>query len=400
MGIRIHVRQGGTTRLDDGSGAWCLARPWAERGPRTHGPTDHELTRRAGVSTLLSMRKLAYTVMRPCQSDRTRLVWARPRCPLWLTVVVVCFVWLAGCQTGPSPAEQRAQEHYQSGQVFLEDGLTSSALAAFGLAIEENPRLIEAHMGMGHIYRERDDFSKAKRSYRNAADIEPTSFDAQYHLGLMHQLLGEMPQAVRAYLLALAVDADDFAANQNLAAAYLQTGKPAEAIPYAQRAAQIQPDHQGAWSNLATAYRLAGEYDLAVQAYREALELGDLQQPILIGLASSHLRLGNFDRAINVLRAMVRVEPSAEAYERLGFAYFKQKKYQLALEQFRSALSLDENDVASLNGLGVCLMTRYLQGNRQNKAQQREAIQLWQKSISLRPEQPRIIDLITRYQSY
>jgi tetratricopeptide (TPR) repeat protein len=320
--------------------------------------------------------------------------------PILLTLALLAAA--SSCRTAPvvSPAEVRAKAHVDQAQQYLKEGLTDSALASFGLALEENPKLVDAHVGMGHIYRERGDYALARRSYENAADIDANHFEANYHLALMHQLLGNLPDAVGTYLRALTINPDDFKANQNLAAAYLQMGKPAAALPYARRATELNPDEQSAWANLATAYRLVGNHAMAVRAYREAAELGEVGEPILIGLASSHVRLGNHQRAINVLQALIRREPSAVAYERLGYAQFRQRRFDDALASFRAALSLDPDDTAALNGLGVCLMTLYLQGERQTRSQHEQAIEAWRRSLVIRPEQSRIIDLIHRYQRY
>ena len=45
-------------------------------------------------------------------------------------------------------------------ETAIRDGDTDRALAAFARAIEVNPRLTSAHMGMADIYRMRGDYSR------------------------------------------------------------------------------------------------------------------------------------------------------------------------------------------------------------------------------------------------
>lgn len=302
-----------------------------------------------------------------------------------------------GCVQSGETRETRINQLMSEAQLHLDDGLTDSALAKFGLALEENPDLIDAHKGMGNIWRQRGDYTKAKLSYQTATNINPNDFDARYYYGLMQHLLGEVQEAIRTYLQALAINPDSPEANRDLAAAYLQTGRPGNAEAYARRATELDPDSQESWSNLAACYSLLGKYEQAVDAYRQAAELGPLSDPVLLGLADAHIRLGNYARAINTLDALLRNSPSATAYERLGYAQFKQREFEDSLRNFRRALKLDPNDTAALNGVGVCLMTLYLEGERTNEYQRDQALDAWRKSLKVRPNQPRIIDLLHRY---
>lgn len=302
-------------------------------------------------------------------------------------------LFFGGCQTGPS-----ATDHVEQGRQYLASGLTESALAAFNLAIEENPRMTEAHMGVGDIYRQKGDYAKASESYEEAARLQPQSFDAHYYLGLTQQLMGRVSESVRSYLRALTINPDSFEANKNLASAYLQLGRPNDALPYAERAAYLAPNNQSAWANLAATQSLLGDYDKAVDSYRQATELGEYAEPVLLGLADAHIRLGNYDRAMNTLESLIRAQPSATAYERLGYAQFKLRRFNEAMASFRSAVEKDPEDPASLNGLGVCLMTLYIQNGRTDVAQRDEALDAWRRSLRLKADQPRIMDLLARYQ--
>ncbi len=305
----------------------------------------------------------------------------------------------AGARGVGQKADKAAAYQLEQADVFLEQGLSDSALAAFGMALESNPRLVQAHLGMGHIYRKRGDLEFARRAFERATVVGPTSFDAHYYLGLMRQLLGQLPEAVRSYLQALAIAPGSFDANKNLAAAYLQLGRAGEALPYAKQAAAINPEDPGAAANLASIFSMLGRYEEAIDTYRAALELGQPAQPVLLGLADAHLRLGHYALAVNTLRETVRRTPSVMAYERLGYAYFKQRQFSQSLDAYRQAVALDGADTASLNGVGAVLMTLYVQAARPTPAMRDEALGAWRKSLQLRPEQPRIIELVSRYQS-
>ena len=317
---------------------------------------------------------------------------------LGTALTIVASLTIGGCANGPDRKSTAGVQHLQEAHTFLDQGLDDSALAAFGLALEENPRLYEAHVGMGSIYIERGDYQLASNAYERAVEIDPTSFDAHYYLGLAKQMMGKVQEAIRVYLRALAINPDSFDANLNIASAYLQIDRPGQALPYALRATQLRPDAQSGWANLAAVHSLLENYDSAIDAYRAAVELGDMPEEVLLGLADAHLKLDNYDRAINVLQTLIRRNPSSTAYERLGYAQFRQRRFDASLASFRAALSIDNNDTAALNGLGVSLMTLYLQGGGVIGSQKDAALAAWRRSVQLRPDQPRIVDLLARYQ--
>lgn len=316
---------------------------------------------------------------------------------------LVFVVTLAGCRSGSgsapvqAPAEVRAQALTDEGVALKAEGYSAQALNLFTEAVEENPQLTEAHLNIGTIFRERGLYDKADRAYRKAVVSDPNNFDARYLLGLTNQLKGDLPRAISSYKRALIINKNSYEANRDMGSAILQSGRPGDAIAFAKKAVALNPDSQAGWANLAAAYSLTGDYGNAVGAYRQTLELGDAPTPVLLGLADAHLKLGNYQRAENVLRAIERDGGSPVARERLGLALFKQRKFEQAAEAYRSVLVDNSKDTASLNGLGISLMAAYLRDGEEDDAMRVEALAHWRQSLSLRPEQTSLIDLISRY---
>lgn len=318
------------------------------------------------------------------------------------TLLVGCNLQPKGAATGRAQGDRpvaraQAQAYAEKGIQLKSEGYTAQALAAFTQAIDQNPALTEAHLGIGDIYREKADYKLADRAYRNAVISDPNNFDARYYLGLTNQLRGRLPQAIASYERALRIDPDSYLANREMGSAVLQSGKPGESIRFAKRAVELNPESQSAWANLAAAYSLTGDYRAAVDAYRQTLELGDAEAPVLIGLADAHIKLGNYPQAENVLRAVRRGDDSALARERLGLVLFKQRRYEEAIASYQAALDANPDDTAALNGMGVSLMAIYLRDGERDEPKRMQALGLWRRSLALRPEQRFLIDLIARY---
>lgn len=326
---------------------------------------------------------------------------------------LVLLAGLSGCgdwyrtkpaaEAGAAPAvdkkapEQLVDDPIARAKALKEQGLAQQALAEFEKAIETNPRLTVAYLGAGDIYRERGDYNSAESRYAKAAEIEPSNFDAQYLHGLTLQLLDRVSEAIRAYLRALSIRPDDFNANLNLATAYLQVNEPTQALPYAQRAVRIDSQSAAARTNLGAVFSALARHDEAIVEYQQASELTELSAPLLLNLADSLQKVGRYAEAVNTLRQLIRTEPSANAYERLGAALFRSKEYDDALSNFRKAIEIDANHFPALNGIGVCQLNRWVWSDQKDEAAHAEAMRVLRRSLQIEPRQPKIMELVGRY---
>lgn len=323
---------------------------------------------------------------------------------LALIAVALC-ANLVGCGGGsgsatddaPRPASRNGEDLVASAEAALSRGDKEQALRDFTRAIEVNPRLTSAHMGMADIYRMDGDYSKAERGYRRASEVEPKNFDAQYYHGLMLHVLDRVSEAIQAYLRALAIRPDDFQANLNLATAYYQLNENTQALPYAQRAVSLNPKDGPARFNLGAIYAAMDRHSEAVIEYQQAAELMDLTPPLLLNLAESLGKLERWSEMRNALEQAVRKAPSAAACERLGYALFKSKLYDEAIASFKRSLDIDPNYFPALNGIGVCELNTWIWSERKDQAAKDRAMAALRRSLQINRNQPRIEDLLTRY---
>lgn len=316
-----------------------------------------------------------------------------------------CTWGTGGTQTTPQTRAERLDSQGPDASAVLDEaqrarelGDTETALVLLEQAIARNPELTVAHLEMGNILREQGDLTSAERSFGRAANLEPRNFDAQFnHADVLHAL-GRVVDAVRVYLRALAIRPNDAAANRGLAAAYLEQERPDWALPYAEQAVRSDPQDGTARANLGATYSLLDRHEEAIQEYEIAAELMELTPDLLLNWANSLGAIERYTEMINTLDASISIRPSATAYERLGFAYFKLRRFEQATEMFRSALDLDQRHYPALNGLGVVLLNEYLQGGRQNDSLRIEALSLLRRSLRINSNQPTFIQLISTYE--
>ncbi len=300
-------------------------------------------------------------------------------------------------QALPSDEVVAGTDSLQRGTVLMQQGLNVEAAKAFELAIAENPLLTPAYMRLGEIRYKEGDLAAAEQAFGQAATLEPTNFDAQYKYAMVLHELGKFDAAIRTYLKALALRPDDFKANSNLAAAYLQTNEPREALPYAQRAIELNPNDVAGRTNLGAVYSALGQYENAITEYQQASELTDLQPKLLLNLAEAYRKVSRFEEMVSTLEQVIRVEPSAAAYERLGTGHFRLGQFDESLASFEKAVEIDADYFPALNGVGVCLLRRYI-ADQEDLDSRDGAIKALRRSLQIERNQPRVVQLLSQYQ--
>lgn len=296
-----------------------------------------------------------------------------------------------------STRSQAATGAVASAEQAIRDGDLDRALSEFQRAIQNNPTLVPAHMGMGDIYRMRGDYARAEERYARSAQIEPQNFDAQYYHGLMLHLLDRLTEAVQAYLRALSVKPNDFKANLNVATAYYQLDENTQALPYARRAVELNPEDGPARFNLGAVYAALNRHGEAVREYQQAAELMPLNPPLLLNLGESLGRLERYEEMSNALAQSLKIEQSPAAWERLGFAKFRLGRFDDARSSFENALKLDPGYYPALNGFGVCRLNDWIRSGRVDQRAREAGLNALRRSLQANRDQPAILEIVSRY---
>lgn len=322
-----------------------------------------------------------------------------------LATCLIAATAMTGCPRNPfSPTPEEEPATASLGMQYIDQaneqvraGNVEEALRDFERAIEVNPNLTQAHMGMGDIYRMQGDYERAEEKYGKAAEITPRDFDAQFYHGLMLHMLDRVREAIGAYVRALSIRPDDFRATLNLATAYYQLDENAKALEFGQRAVNLNPRDGAARFNLGSIYAAMGRHNDAIVEYQQAAELLPLTPELLMNLADSLGKEERFAEMRTTLAEVIRSEPTAAAYERLGFAEFRMKNYDASQKAFQDALTLEPNYFPALNGLGVCLLNRWHWSGKSDLTAKDQGVAALRRSLQIEPSQPRIVELLSRY---
>lgn len=299
------------------------------------------------------------------------------------------------------PRELKPAERVEEAQRLRAEGRVDDALEQLEMAIRDNPKLTTAYLSLAEIHRQQGNYAAAEKAGREALAIDPNNFDVRYNYALTLHMMGRVTDGVREYLRALAMRPNDREANLNLATAYLQLNEPAQALPYAQKAVKVDPDNGAGRVNLGAVLGALDRHQEAVTEYEAAAELMDLSPQLLLNWADSLGKIQRHQEAVNTLERLLQIEPTGPnaviAYERLGSSFFRLRQYEKALDAFRRSVELDPGHYPGLNGVGVCLLNRYLTTEPRDKMALDEALRALRKSLQINERQPRIVELLSRY---
>ena len=278
-----------------------------------------------------------------------------------------------------------------------ESGDYAQAIKLFEALLAQNPTLTDAYLGLGTVQLESGQLKPAERSFSRAARLEPGSFDAQYGHGTVLEALRQYSEAVRAYQRALAIRPTSVVANVGAAKTLIALGRPEAAVSFAKTAAKLEPEDVAIRVGLADSLEASGQYDLAVKELEIAIELGEMTDELLLRMVNGYIKTKRWQEAANTAETLVKIAPSAPAYERLGRALFYLGDADGSLKAYQDAIELDADHWPSLNGLGVNALKSWLRSGRTDAEMADIARYALQQSLRSNPDQPKVIEILATY---
>lgn len=323
-------------------------------------------------------------------------------------VAAATMVLVAGCGGGSGnvPLTSRyvdtalptgAIGFYVEGTLAREAGDDAAALELFLSASREDERLILVNAALGEIYRERAQYSEAERYFRRLLRLDGNTAGNHFRLADLLMEMEQFNEALTSYLSGLRLDPDDGLGNLGAGRAYVALDRAGEAVTFLERAAGSMPESGETWLNLARAYAAAGNSVDAETAYRRSLEtLPAPTAEALRGLGLSLLRQSKAAEALPYLREAVERDDAAEGHKLLGDAQLFAGDTAAAVSAYDVALAKDPQYVNALNAKGTARYRQYTSGGRLDQTLLGQAVDLWEQSLELQPDQPTVRATVER----
>lgn len=285
--------------------------------------------------------------------------------------------------------------------------------------VSDNPQMRTAlKEKLMNLYIQTGDKTNAIQHIKSIIAEQPTNPNAYYYLGSLYYEIKEYERAAEVLQRALILNPDFEPAYYDIAGAYINADKPDDALKYLNRARErFQKRRFILEFYTGIAYARKKDYKSSLKALTEAeiiakaYETNRLTAPFYFQLGAAFERNGdyktaekyfdkclnldpNFPEALNYLGYMwadlninlnkakvliekaLKIEPDNAAYlDSMGWVYYRQKKFNKALQYIEKAAKLSkEPDATIFEHLGDI----YYELNQRDKA-----IEYWKKSMEI-----------------
>jgi tetratricopeptide (TPR) repeat protein len=169
-----------------------------------------------------------------------------------------------------SELRRAAQEHFERGNSFDENGHSERAIAEWQQAIQLDPDHGEAHYNLGISYADEGETALAIAEFRQAVRLDSFDTDARRELAEVCLEAGQTDDAINQLRQILSIASGDALAAHRLAQVYLDQNRIDEAAGALEAGGVVEPDAD-LWFQLGERYQRDDRVDDAVLAYRRAL---------------------------------------------------------------------------------------------------------------------------------
>ncbi|MEE9270669.1 MAG: protein kinase [Candidatus Krumholzibacteria bacterium] len=209
----------------------------------------------------------------------------------------------------PAAQSVEAYEHYLRGGLGLQEDTTEGdnrALAFFEKAVDIDPNLAEAYVGIGVVYQNRFFYGRgggvkslevAETNFRKALERDPQSAAARRGLVRVFMEWGKSEECLKQGQAMLQADREDIDALSVRGEAYVLGGLPDKAVPLFQRIIELDPENQGAHWYLVFTHVWAGQNDEALEAGQTFISKFGEDPEVHTWIAVSYHNLGEWDAA-------------------------------------------------------------------------------------------------------
>ncbi len=309
---------------------------------------------------------------------------------------------ISAAQNQPAPQasidpKEQAVSLYVDAMMLNDLNEREEAIRKINQALELDPHFSMAYSLKGDILQGMEQYEQSADAYEQATLYDPWSFKDFFNLGKVCQIIKQWARAAKAYVSACTLDPQHYSAHLGAAQCFYELKEYENSLIYAQKAKELDPAQAAPERLLGDLYASQKDHLQAINAYRRVLEMEGNKPDVMISLARAYLRSGRYNSAKEVLTDVIAIEPqNSLAYQYLGFAQLKLKETEQAVESYQKAVNVGQDDWMAHKGLGVAYMLLSMKKQNDEKIQAL-AIEQWTISLQIKPDQPKLQQLIERY---
>ncbi|MDX2263758.1 MAG: tetratricopeptide repeat protein [Hyphomicrobiales bacterium] len=283
-----------------------------------------------------------------------------------------------------TPAQGMAEIFYGIGEALTgEQGDTDSALTYLQLALIADPSAVTPRYALGELYETFKAYDVAIAMFDKIPESSPLWFTSQTRKALHLHTTERGGEAEQLLKRLIAMDGQNLFLRQTLGTILRAEKRYEEAVEqYTAAIAAVQ----GADKRLASLYYHRGvayerwkQWDKAEPDFKKSLEIDGEQAQVLNYLGYSWVDQNtNLPAAMALIKKAVALKPNDGFYvDSLGWAYYRQRNYKLAVKHLDRAVELQPEDPVINDHLGDAFW---------RVGRKREAVYQWTLALTLNPE--------------
>jgi tetratricopeptide (TPR) repeat protein len=248
-----------------------------------------------------------------------------------------------------------AAGHAAHGLVLLRLKRPEEGRKSLERALDLDPRLVQARLGMGEYYTSTGDLKQAEAVLRKATELAPQEWLPLVQLGRSLFLQSLYADAARVWEQAREKSPDNVLVLRNLGAVYQTIERYDEASAVLQRALEIEPSAT-LYNNLGTLWFFQGRYSDAVAVFEKAVDLNPTFYQYWANLGDGYRWVPGasdkasqaFSRAVPLVEERLKAAPSdPDLRTRLALYLAKQGDRARALKELGLWETLPQKSPAS-----------------------------------------------------
>jgi tetratricopeptide (TPR) repeat protein len=226
---------------------------------------------------------------------------------------------------------------------------------------------------LGRLYEETGDVDKALECYRKAVAAAPSELETHRRLIAVLERTGRDDEALRQYETLVRVAPGEPRFQIELAERVFRKGDRARALALLKAVAARFYSDPGVHAALADLYSRWGEDKLALAEYEALTRLEPGDETHLVNLGEQYFQRGDKARAVDVWKRLAGAK-TAEGAARLAEVYGEHDMGAEAIEMYQKSLQLKPKDPALWRGYAAVL---------ERQRQDDRALDAWEKVIEL-----------------
>ncbi|MEI9953410.1 MAG: tetratricopeptide repeat protein [Pseudomonadota bacterium] len=258
---------------------------------------------------------------------------------------------------GTAPLPPKALALNEAGVAALAAGDLETADARFSLALEYNPKFVDALTNQGLVELQRGNFERARQLLSRARRLNPDVAQPHHALGVLAERERRPDLASRDYAEALRVDPGFAPSRANLAHLLYDGGLYEDALLQFKRLVEVAPDMISAHVGLAATLLHLERVTEASEVTDGALAAAPDDPELSILAARLEIRRGELDAAIARLTPLThtRTDLAVHALSWLAAAELARDRPEQAVGAAERAIALAPDDALASYALGVGL---------------------------------------------